>query len=166
MRRALMGFGIAAAVILTVGAVVLSYASTRGPREMVGVIASPGVVVLEAHDQLGAQAVLVLDSVVVPGDSWIGVYTEGMGGMPGTRVGVARVASGRSMAVEVPFEPDVRLTENVIVVVHADRGVRGRFEYDAERFDASPDKPYWVGGRTVEEKVWVRFFEMGNAFRS
>lgn len=166
VRKALGIVGVVAAVVFTAAATALSVASTRSEREMVGVVTARGTVAVVTHDQLGVQGSMVIDRVVVPGDSWIAVYTEGMGGMPGLRAGLVRVPAGQSLNVQVPFDADVRLTENAIVVIHADRGVVGRFEYDAERFDASPDKPYWMGGRAVEKKVWVRFFEMGNAFRS
>jgi len=45
-------------------------------------------------------------------------------------------------------------------VLQADRGVRGSFEYDAARFESSPDKPYYVGGSEVSVLVLVRFNEM------
>jgi len=60
----------------------------------------------------------------------------------------------------VPLDTSVRLTEKVLVVLQADRGVRGSFEYDAARFESSPDKPYYVGGSEVSVLVLVRFNEM------
>lgn len=166
MKRSFAAVGVAALVALTAGAVVLSYASTRTERAMVGLVAAKGAVVLETHDQLGVQGGISIDRVVVPRASWIAVYTEGMDGMPGTRAGLVHVPAGESANVLVDFDPEVRLTESAIVVVHADAGVANAFEYSEDRFESSPDKPYWVAGAQVQRTVWVRFYEMGNSFKS
>jgi hypothetical protein len=133
---------------------------------MVGVVAAKGAAILETRDQLGAQDGIIIDRIVAPGPAWVAVYTEGMNGMPGARVGLVHVPGGESRDVRVELNADVRLTENAIVVLQADAGIKNAFEYDEDRFEASPDKPYWVRGAQVQRTVWVRFFEMGNSFRS
>ena len=62
--------------------------------------------------------------------------------------------------MKVPFDPNVRMTQYVDVVLQADRGVLGVFEFDPKNFAASPDKPYYVGGKRVQVPVLVRFNEM------
>lgn len=166
MRRVLQALGVFAGLSLTVAMLVLSFWPGLSDQGMVGVIAAEGAVAVRTHDQLGVQDGLVIDEIRVPKPSWIAVYTEGMGGMPGSRVGLREIPAGVSRRVTIPLDGGIRLTENALVVIHVDAGLPHRFEYDEDRFDTSPDKPYWVGGRMVESKVWVRFFEMGNAFRS
>jgi hypothetical protein len=157
-------FGIVCAVLLVAGAVACSYASTRGVRKMVGVVVASGRASIVATDQLGVQGALKVDRVLAPGPSWVAVYNQGMGGMPATRAGFVHVPAGESTGVAVPLDPAVRLSERVVVVLQADRGVASVLEFDQQRFDASPDKPYWAGGAQVQRVVWVRFNEMGNTF--
>ena len=156
---------VAVIAALTVG--LFSYAATRTEQPMVGVVTASGSASIEATGQLGATATLKVDRIVAPDRSWVAVYLiganamEGPGGeAAGQLVGYAHVPAGGSRNVMVPLDTSVRLTEKVLVVLQADRGVRGSFEYDATRFEASPDKPYYVGGSEVSVLVLVRFNEM------
>src|SRR5450759_1696831 len=74
--------------------------------------------------------------------------------MPGARIGLQAIPAGTSTDVEVKLD-DVKLTGKLIVAVHADRGIGGKFEFDKKLFDASPDKPYFVDGMelAMEAKV-------------
>ena len=165
MKRILTVIGVAAAVLVVVAAVALSFATTRHAPTMVGVVVASGDASLEATDQLGVQRALTIDRVVAPGASWIAVYNETSDGMGAARVGLLHVPGGESRGVAVPLDPNIRMSERVDVVLQADRGVPGVFEFDPTRFDTSPDKPYFVAGKRVQVSVLVRFGEMGNSFQ-
>ncbi len=164
MRRFLYALGIAAAVTLTVLAVTLSYAATRHKPTMVGVVVAKGVASIEATDQLGVQGALQVERVVAPGPSWLVIYNQtsqgGMSMSSAGRAGIVHVPAGVSLDVKVPLDQNVRMTEYVDVVLQADRGILGVFEFDPNNFAASPDKPYYVGGKRVQVRVLVRFNEM------
>jgi hypothetical protein len=165
VKRFLQVIGVAAAVLLVMGALAVSYASTRRATTMVGVVVAHGGASIEATDQLGVQGALTVDRVVAPDASWVAVYNKGMGGMPSTRVGLVRVPAGESRDISIPLDTSVRLTESVMIVLVADRGTSSVFEYDPKRFDTSTDKPYWVDGKQVRRYVWVRFAEMANSIK-
>ncbi len=122
---------------------------------MVGVIVAEENVALEVSDQPGAMDAIVVDEVLAPDDSWLVVHLDD-DGMPGMRVGVAGVPEGVSRNVVIELEQDAMLTDEVIVVVHADRGRRGEFEFAMDAFHRSPDKPYFVGFDEVSRRVSVR----------
>ncbi len=122
---------------------------------MVGVIVAEENVALEVSDQPGAMDAIVVDEVLAPDDSWLVVHLDD-DGMPGMRVGVAGVPEGVSRNVVIELEQDAMLTDEVIVVVHADRGRRGEFEFAMDAFHRSPDKPYFVGFEEVARRVSVR----------
>jgi hypothetical protein len=163
MRRYMYILGALAAAVLVAWAVWFSFASSGQERPMTGIVTAPGTAALEVRDQLGVLDALKVDRVLAPGDSWVVVYLQGMGGMTGRRVGLVRVRAGETRDLLVPFEKGVRLTDDVIVVLQADMGVPSAFEFDAGRFAESPDKPYFVGGVELAKTVLVRFSEMGNA---
>jgi len=167
VRRSLTVIGIVVVVAVLLGAIGFAVAGASGSTPMVGVIVRPGGASIEATGQLGATATLKVDRIVAPDRSWVAVYLigadpmEGAGGeAAGRLVGYAPIPAGGSRDVMVPLDTSVRLTEKVLVVLQADRGVRGSFEFDAARFEASPDKPYYIGGSEVSARVLVRFNEM------
>jgi hypothetical protein len=163
MRRSLYVVGIAAAVLLAVSAVTLSFAVTRHKPVMVGVVVAKGAS-LEVADQLGVQGALKVARVVAPGPSWVVVYNKtaqgGMNMSSASQVGIVHVSAGESRDVSVPLDPDIRMTQYVEVVLQADRGVPSVFEFDPKNFATSPDKPYYIGGKRVQTSVLVRFNEM------
>ncbi len=107
-----------------------------------------------APDQLGADA-LVVDRVLAPGDAWIVVHADD-NGKPGMRVGLAHVDKGES--TDVTVELDAVTTPKVIVAIHADRGVKGEFDFDMMNAKMSPDRPYFVDEKELAEVVTVREF--------
>jgi hypothetical protein len=149
LARALRIAAISLAVLAVAALAFYSYTSTRTPPAMVGVIAARGSASIEATDQLGAADRIVVSRVTAPGDSWIVAYLAGPGGIPGERIGAALVGRGAHSDVAVPLSAHVPMAQKVVVVLQADRGVRGRLEFDPARFDASPDKPYYVDGAEV-----------------
>ncbi len=146
LSRVLRIAGILAAIVVVAAVAWVSYASTRTEQPMVGVVTSAGTASIEATDQIGPAGALVVRRVVAPDDSWVVAYLAGPGGTPGAFVGAAPVRAGESLNVTVPLQGHVALSQKFVLVLNADRGIRGRFEFDATRFDASPDKPYTVGG--------------------
>lgn len=120
-----------------------------------GYVASADDAQLEiAEDQLDTDE-LVVDRVLAPGDAWIVVHADD-DGKPGMRVGLARIEKGESTDVKVELE-DVT-TPKVIVAVHADRGVKGEFDFDMMSPTMSPDRPYFVDEKELAKVVTVREF--------
>lgn len=159
MGKALNILGAVLAVAVLAGLTVYSFANA-GEGEgsmMVGVIVAEGNVALEVGDQLGATDAIVVERVLAPSDSWIVVHLDD-DGMPGPRVGLLRVEKGESSDVSVALESTMPLTPNLIVALHADRGVSGKIEFDPQRFESSPDKPYFVDGEEVARVVKVSEF--------
>ncbi len=109
---------------------------------------------IEASPQPGATNQLIVSSVNAPTDAWVVVHLEKDGG-PGQRIGLVHVRSGQSTDVVVPLEP-VKLTPNVIVALHADKGDQGLFEFDMDDKINSVDQPFFVNGKEVAIKVAVK----------
>ena len=149
LARVIRVLAIIAATIAVLAVGVFSYAATRTEQAMIGVVTAPGSAVIEATDQVGPAGRIVVRRVVAPDDSWVVAYIAQPGGTPGDRVGVVHVGRGESLDVVLPLDGRVAMSQKLVLVLNADRGVRGRFEFDAARFEASPDKPYYVGGSEV-----------------
>ncbi len=122
---------------------------------MLGVVVAEENVALDVSDQPGATDSIVVDEVLAPDDSWLVVHLD-EDGMPGMRVGVARVPEGVSRDVVIELDDDAVLTDDVIVALHADRGRRDEFEFSMDAFHRSPDKPYFVEFEEVARRVSVR----------
>jgi len=152
--RALGILGIAVAVLLTFAAV--AYAATDGAmkKPMIGVVVAPANISLDVPDQPGAAGSLRVAEVRVPGPSWVVVHLDD-NGKPGMRIGLQHVAAGTNANVRVALEGD-ELTDELIVAVHADRGVADRFEFAMDQFEVSPDKPYFVNGKEMATRVRVK----------
>ena len=119
-----------------------------------GVKTGEGTASLEASAQPGASGQLVISSVTAPSDGWIVVHLDD-DGMPGMRVGLAHVRSGNTSDVVVPLDP-VKLTPNLLVALHADKGENGLFEFDMEDKLNSLDQPFFIGTEEVAIKVPVQ----------
>lgn len=137
---------------------------SRPGGTMLGVVTRSGTASLKVSDQLGASTDNVVDEVRAPGDSWLVAYRIGMEGMPGALLGYTHIGPGESRQVRIPLDVGVRLTPVAIVALHTDRGVRGAFEFDTARFEASPDKPYYIDGLPVEATATVALPENGDTF--
>jgi len=159
MKRFLMYAGIAVGVAVVTGAAILSYRLYQEGQSMTGILVHYDEAALDVADQSGATDSIKVDRVLAPGPSWIVVTqvimgpTRGMmdpeptapaAPMPKGRVlAIVAVPAGEMRDVIVPLEPGVPLTTLLSVVLHADRGIPGTYEYDMDRFDDSPDKPYF-----------------------
>jgi hypothetical protein len=155
MSKFLKFAGIALAVIATLGVTAYAYAASQSKPKMLGVVVAEKNAALEVADQPGVGATLVVDRVLAPDASWVVVHLD-MDGKPGKRVGLAHVDAGVSRAIRVQLDPKVEPTEKLLVALHADRGVVGTFEFDMDRFEISPDKPYFVDGMELATAVRVR----------
>lgn len=153
MKRFLNVIAVVAGISLTLGMTVYTFANTSKSGTMIGVVAKGSIASVEVMDQPGAKGAITVASVKVPGPSWIAVHLNDKG-MPGKRIGLQAVPAGSSADVKVAID-DVRLTDKLIVAVHADRGIVGTFEFAPEKFDASPDKPYFVDGMELAMEVGV-----------
>jgi len=162
MIKSLAGAG--GAVALLAAVTVLSAGCAPSESSMSGVVVAPGRAAVRSHDQLGASDSLIVDSVTAPGDSWLVAYRVGMEGMPGAMLGYVAVPEGTASAVSIPIDPAIRLTPLAIIVLNADRGVPGTFEFDMDRFEKSPDKPYFVSGAAVQTTVTVALPEDADTF--
>ncbi len=153
MKRFLNIVGVVVGVLFTLSMTVYAFAHASDAGKMVGVVATAKNASLEVMDQPGAKGSIVVRGVNAPGPSWIAVHLDD-NGMPGQRIGLQAIPAGESKDVAVKID-DVTLTDKLIVAVHADRGIVGAFEFDKDKFDASPDKPYFVGGMelAMETKV-------------
>lgn len=166
MRVALRPAALFAILVLVIAAAAFFVRGRPDPGSMLGVVTAEGTASLLVSDQLGASAYLVVDEVLAPDDSWLVAYRIGMEGMPGALLGRTHVGPGRRVQVRIPLDPDLRLTPVAIVVLQADRGVRNAFEFDEARFEASPDKPYYIDGRRVEATATVALPENADTFSS
>jgi hypothetical protein len=142
-----------AAAVVALALTAWAAAASSAPAPMLGVVVARGGAALRVLDQSSASGVLIVNEVRVPGDSWVVVTIPETPGSPARVVGYTRVPGGESRNVSIALEPGFPLSQKVVVTVHADRGVPGRFEFDAVRFDASPDKPLYVEGVPVSATV-------------
>jgi hypothetical protein len=158
MKRFLNILGVVLGVLLTSSITVYAFANASGAGKMIGVVATAKTASVEVMDQPGAKGSVMVGRVLVPGPSWIAVHLDDKG-MPGQRIGLQAIPAGESSNVEVKID-DVKLTDKLIVAVHADRGIVGTFEFSKDKFDASPDKPYFVDGMelAMETKVAAPLF--------
>ena len=179
VKKSLGYLGLFAAVALVSGAALLSYRAMQGGQSMSGIIVKYDQAALDVAPQPGTTSTLKIDRVLAPGPSWIVVSQVIMGPprgmmdaeptqppppMPKPRIlAVVPVGAGEARDLIIPLDPGVPLTRMLLVVLHADRGVVGSFEWDMDRFAESPDKPYFVApkgdvhsplqlGMTVEVK--------------
>jgi hypothetical protein len=153
MKRFLNITGLVLGLLLSLSMTVYAFANSSKAGDMVGVVVAKKAAAVEVMDQPGAKGSITVARVLVPGQSWIAVHLD-EGGMPGKRIGLQAVPAGESRDVVVRID-DVKLTDKLIVAVHADRGIVGTFEFAKDKFDSSPDKPYFVGGMELAMEASV-----------
>jgi hypothetical protein len=145
--------GLTAAVVVAAAIALWAIDTARVPATMLGVVVAPRNAGLTVRNQSSAAGHLVVDRVLAPDDSWVVVTSASKGGADATVVGLARVPAGESRNVDVSLAPGLEMNQGLVVTVHADRGVRGRFEFAASRFEASPDKPYFSAGVALSAPI-------------
>jgi len=104
----------------------VAYAAADLPQE--SVIVGEGEVVIEAVDQEGFAAFSV-KRVVTPVDGWVVLLEDAGDGVPGPVIGAAEVYAGENRDVPVAVDPSRPLPPAAFVIVVADRGLRGEYEY-------------------------------------
>ncbi|MFA5844169.1 MAG: hypothetical protein WC971_04980 [Coriobacteriia bacterium] len=153
MRRILgiaaTAFGVLAILAMTG----YTFANAGDAGKMSGVIVDKKNAAIEVMDQPGAKGSITVARVLAPGRSWIAVHLD-EGGKPGKRVGLLEIGEGESRDVKVEID-DVKLSDKLIVALHADRGVAGEFEFAMDDFALSPDKPYFVDGMELAMEASV-----------
>jgi hypothetical protein len=155
MNRLLKIAGLVLATIAVAGVTAYAYAASQGEPKMLGVVVAAKNAALEVADQPGVTSTLRVDRVLAPGASWVVVHLD-MDGKPGERVGVAHVDGGETADLTVQLDPKVKLTEKLLVALHADRGIEDKLEFDMAKFESSPDKPYFVDGMELATAVRVK----------
>ncbi|MDO8964577.1 MAG: hypothetical protein Q7W30_08830 [Coriobacteriia bacterium] len=155
MKRFLNIIGVVLGVALTLGMTVYAFANASKADMMVGVVAAKQNAALEVMDQPGATGAITVARVLAPDRSWIVVHLD-ENGKPGKRVGLQAVPTGESRDVQVKLDPSIKLTDKLLVALHADRGIVGTFEFKMDNFDASPDKPYFVDGMELAMEARVK----------
>jgi hypothetical protein len=133
----------------------LAACAPAGEKKMAGVITTAEQAALVVVDQPGASGTLTVDRVLSPEPAWIVVHLDD-NGKPGTRVGLLHVDAGENTALEVDLDPAAELTDRLLVALHADRGTPDAFDFDMEKFDASPDKPFFIDGKELATAVRVK----------
>jgi hypothetical protein len=154
MNRILRIAGVALGIAFTLAMTAYALANAGLADKMVGIVVSRSNAALEIKDQPGSTGTIIVDSVTVPGPSWIVVHID-MDGKPGPRIGLLAIPAGTSTGVVVPIDM-ADVTDKVIVALHADHGVAGTFDFNMKAFDTSPDKPYFVDGKELAREVVVR----------
>jgi len=110
-----------------------------------GVTAEMGEVVIEAADQpLGST--LSIAKATAPAASFVVVHKAKADGMPGERVGFARIEAGENTDVEVTLTKKLAGTTKLLAAVHADADENGDLDFDMDDPVGSPDQPYFVDG--------------------
>jgi hypothetical protein len=153
MKRFLNIIALSLGILLNLSVIAYGLVNVSKAGDMTGVVVAKSNASLEVMDQAGAKGSISVAKVLAPGQSWIAVHLDD-NGKPGKRIGLQAVPKGESTDVEVKLD-DVKLTDKLIVAMHADQGVVGTFEFSMEKFDASPDKPYFVDGMELAMEVSV-----------
>lgn len=113
-----------------------------------GVPAKMGEAGIEAGDQPLGDAVTITRAIA-PADAFVVVHKATADDMPGERVGFARIEAGESKNVTVELDKKLDGKTKLIAAIHADRGVAGKLEFDADAPVASPDQPFFADGMEV-----------------
>ena len=166
MHRLIAYTGVAAGAVATIAAGLYSAQSIRVPQPMSGVIVSRSSADLQVRAQAADAGEIAVDRALVPSGAWLVVRTAGDTDTPGVRLpadsmgaavasgpddgkvlGMVHLPAGESRDVIVPLDPTVRRGPTVRVVLQADRGLAGTFEFDMSRYAESPDKPFFLAPR-------------------
>lgn len=157
MKRALKILGVIVGALALTGMTAYAFANApeKGTMGVWGYVAGARYAKLElSEEQLGGNK-LVLDRVVAPQDAWVVVHLDD-NGMPGERVGLTHVSAGANRDVEVALKGVT--SEKVIVALHADKATPNTFDFDMEKKETSPDRPFFVDKKEVAKVIKVREF--------
>jgi hypothetical protein len=107
-----------------------------------------GAQTLKAENAQLQDKFLVIKSVETPTAGWLVVHKTS-GGKPGDIVGSMTVVSGTNSEVEIPLTAALEPGGGIILMLHEDSGVSGKF-------DAAEDKPIMEGGKPVMAEVKLK----------
>lgn len=124
-----------------------------------GVPVPVGAAAVRVMEQPVHNATVKIAEAVAPTDAWVVVHLNN-DGMPGKRVGLAKISAGTTRDVVVQLDASVMLTESLLVAVHADRGEPGVFEFDMMDSVNSPDQPFFVDGMEVAAPLKIQITDM------
>lgn len=143
------------ALVLFGGMTAYAFANApeRGTMGVWGYVVSENNASLEVDEEQRGATTLVVDRAEAPEDAWVVVHLND-DGMPGERVGLTHIDAGVNRDVRVELE-DVT-TDEVIVAIHADRGTIDEFDFDMEKAEMSPDRPFFVNRMELAMMVSVR----------
>ncbi len=144
---------VVAALAITVLA--LAGCAPAGEKKMTGIVTTAEQAALVVRDQPGASATLAVERVLSPDPAWIVVHLD-ENGKPGMRVGLLHVDAGESTDLKVELDAKTELTAKLLVALHADRGTLDKFDFDMKKFEASPDKPFFIDGKELATAVRVK----------
>ena len=130
---------------------------------MWGFVSSAENAQLTVDQQKSSVLAVSLAKVVAPEAAWICAY-ENDEGARGKMVGQVRVEGGTTDDVEIRLDQET--SDNVVLLMHSDRGNRGVFEFDEANKEGSPDRPVFVNGKVLAETVALRGYGVGVASRA
>lgn len=151
--RAIVGVTFAAILLAGSAAYAFAHAPENGSMGVWGYVASPRDASLALPESQPGATSLEVAHVSSPEPAWVVVHLE-EDGMPGKRVGLLHVPKGISAGLSVKLSGFTG--EKLIVAVHADRGTPDRFDFDMEKKEISPDRPFFVGGAELARVVSVK----------
>ncbi len=139
-----------------------------------GIAVRAGEASVSAKDQSVWDSV-TLDRVSIPVDGWVVVRAvDGDSGAPAAVLGYAAVAEGTNVSVVVPVDRTDGLPAAVVVLLAADKGEAGVFEFDAGSGGGmgggmsaggasnGSDKPLLADGSPVQASVRITPYGIGN----
>jgi len=105
--------------------------SSSLPSAVAAASASPSPQGVVVNNMAVSGSTVVLDQVTIGQNGWVVLYRADANGQPITNaiVGVAPVQAGVSTNVQVPFSGALADGDKIVVLLHADGGAIGRFEY-------------------------------------
>jgi hypothetical protein len=137
-------------VTAVLSAALFTWGAIAGAENVMGVVAGEGSASIVVSDQPDGDRTVTITKVVAPADAFVVIH-QSDGGMPGKRLGYARVDKGLTRNVKIELEGDAPLTPELLAAVHIDRGTPGELEFDMENIDRSPDTPFFVNGAEVAQ---------------
>lgn len=153
-KRNVLLTALAIAILVPMTAYAFAYGPTGEEMGVWGYVTSGRDASLVVGENVSDERVMV-EMVQSPEAAWIVVH-ENDNGKPGMRVGLAHIDAGISRMVEVELEGMAE--GSLIVVVHADKGTLGEFDFDMDNMMGSPDRPFFVNGAELAEVVKVKGF--------
>ena len=147
------GIALGVIALLALTGYAFANAPEKGSMGVWGYVASAKTAAIDVNAEQFGTGTIVVRRVAAPGEAWIVVHTDD-DGMPGERVGLKHISKGVSSDVVVPLTGVT--SDKVIVAVHADKAMADSFDFDMDKKEQSPDRPYFVNEKELATIVSVR----------